>query len=568
MTHSLMNRVAARWAAIIFLIALSGCAATHQDAAPSAAADLIVTHAKIATLDPQGRMAQALAVRDGRLIAVGSDAEVRALAGAQTRIVDAGGRTVIPGLIDSHLHGVRAALSYATEVNWIGARTIAEAMQRLRDKAAASGPGAWLIVAGGWSEQQFAEKRRPTLDEVMSAVPDNPAWIQLFYEAVLVTPKARALLNLDERQLPSGVTAERDAAGQPTGWWAASIIATSSLFDRLPKPGYADNLVGTRQFFTELNRLGVTGFVDTGGFNIEAPQYAALFQLWRDKAMTVRVAYYLFAQKRGVELEEYQRQTQFLPMGVGDDMLKFNGIGERITLAMYNNNAPSPEVRDKFYEAIRWAAERRMTLTVHWTEASSVNTLLDLFERVNREVTPIAPLRWSIAHLEDATPQVLARMASLGVAWSTQLGTYYGGHALLEKRGEDARRMPALVTGMNAGVKVALGTDAHRVASYNPFVVLQWVLDGRAIDGTLLRVASEIPTRDQALRMYTLNAAWFSFDENRRGSLEVGKLADFSILSQDYFSVPVEEIGNTTSVMTVVGGAVVYTTLDNVQITP
>ena len=128
--------------------------------------------------------------------------------------------------------------------------------------------------------------------------------------------------------------------------------------------------------------------------------------------------------------------------------------------------------------------------------------------------------------------------------------------------------MPALVTGMNAGVKVALGTDAHRVASYNPFVVLQWVLDGRAIDGTLLRVASEIPTRDQALRMYTLNAAWFSFDENRRGSLEVGKLADFSILSQDYFSVPVEEIGNTTSVMTVVGGAVVYTTLDNVQITP
>ena len=558
MNISMKNRFAACCGAFAFMISISGCAAPQHDVPPSAAVDLIVVNAKVATLDPQSRTVQALAVRDGHLVALGSDADIRALAGARTRIVDAAGRTVIPGLIDSHLHGVRAALSYSTEVNWIGARTIAEAMQRLRDKAAAVGPGGWLIVAGGWSPQQFAEKRRPTMDEVVSAAPDNPAWIQMFYESVLVTPKGRALLKLDEAHLPDGVKAERDAAGQTTGWWAASIIATSSLFDRLPKPGVADNLVGTRQFFTELNRLGVTGFVDTGGFNIEAPQYAALFQLWREKAMTVRVAYYLFAQKRGVELEEYQRQTQFLPMGFGDDMLKFNGIGERITLAMYNNNAPTQEVRDRFYEAIRWAAQRQMTLTVHWQEAGSVNQLLDLFERVNREVTPIAPLRWSIAHLENATPQVLDRMASLGVAWSTQLSTYYNGHALLDKRGEDARRMPPLVTGLKAGVKVALGTDAHRVASYNPFVVLQWALDGRTIDGTPLRVASEIPTREQALRMYTLNSAWFSFDENRRGSLEVGKLADFSILSQDFFTVPVEEIGNTTSVMTVVGGAVVY----------
>lgn len=559
MTSLLKTRAAAWCGTALLALAAAGCAAPRGDAVSPAVAEVIVTNARIATLDAQSRTVQALAVRDGRLVAVGSDAEVRAWAGAGTRIVDAGGRTVVPGLIDSHLHGVRAALSYATEVNWIGAKTIGEAMQRLRDKAAASGPGGWLIVAGGWSEQQFAEKRRPTMAEVMAAVPEHPTWIQLFYEALLVTPKGRAALNLDERQLPAGITAERDAAGQPSGWWAGSIVATSSLFDRLPKPGYADNLAGTRQFFAELNRLGVTGFVDTGGFNIEAPQYAALFQLWREKAMTVRVAYHLFAQKRGVELEEFQRQTQFLPMGFGDDMLKFNGLGERITLAMYNNNFPEPEVSARFYEALQWAAQRQMALTVHWSEASSVHHLLDLFERVNRDVTPIAPLRWSIAHLENATPEVLARMASLGVAWSTQLGTYYGGNALLAQRGDAARRMPPLVTGLKAGVKVAIGTDAHRVASYNPFVMLQWALDGRTIHGTPLRVASEIPTREQALRMYTLDAAWFSFDEGRRGSLEVGKLADFAVLNQDFFSVPVEQISNTTSLLTMVGGRIVHT---------
>jgi len=543
-----------RWMSWLPLAALL---AAH--AALAQPADLLVTNAKVVTLDARGSTAQALAVRDGKLLAVGDNAAIERLAGSATKRVDAGGRTLIPGLIDSHMHAVRAALSYSTEVNWIGAGSIAEAMARLREKAQKSVPGAWLIVAGGWSEQQFAEKRRPTLAEVLAAAPDNPVYIQLFYAQALLTPKAQETLKIGAESLPNGITLERDAAGQATGWWNGNIIGISSMFDRLPKPTYADNVAGTRQFMAELNRLAVTGVVDTGGFNIAAPQYAALFQLWREKALTVRVNYHLFAQKAGVEIDEFKAPTQMMPMGFGDDWLRFNGIGERITLAMYNNNFPNDEVKAKFYDALKWAAEQRLSLTVHWSEDASVGHLLDAFEKVNREVTPIAPLRWSVAHLENASPQTLARLAALGAGWTVQMAMYYGGDRELAARGEAAKRMPPVVSALKAGVHVGAGTDAHRVASYNPFVVLQWLLDGRTVSGQVQRVADEIPTREQALRLYTQGSAWFAFDENRRGSLEPGKLADFAILDQDITTVAVDRIGRTTALLTVVGGQVVHT---------
>ena len=539
------------------LLSLAVLASAGMVGALAQPAELIVTNASITTLDAKSSTAQALAVRDGRIVALGDAASVRRLAGPATRVVDAGGRRVIPGLIDSHIHAVRAALSYSTEVNWIGAATIPEAMARLREKAAASRPGSWLIVAGGWTEQQFAEKRRPTPAEVLAAAPDNPVYIQLFYAAVLLTPKAQAAISLNADSLPAGITIERDAAGAATGWWAGNIIGVSALFDRLPKPGFDDNVAGTRLFFSELNRLAVTGVVDTGGFNIAAPQYAALFQVWREKALTVRVAYHLFAQKAGAEMEEFRQPTQMLPMGFGDDMLRFNGIGERITLAMYNNNFPNDEVKDKFYELIRWAAQQKLGLTIHWAENASVGQLLDLFERLSRE-TPIAPLRWSIAHLDDASPPTLAHMAALGVGWTMQDAMYFAGDAQLKLRGEAAQRMPPIVSALRAGVHVGAGTDAHRVASYNPFVALQWMLDGKTVSGQPMRAAAEIPTRDEALRLYTLGSAWFSFDEGRRGSLELGKLADFAILDQDFFSVPVDRIGRTVSLLTVLGGKVVH----------
>ena len=521
-------------------------------------ADLIVTNAKIVTLDAASTVAQALAVREGRIVAVGGNDAVEALVGSATRRLDAGGRTVIPGLIDSHIHAVRAGLTYATEVNWIGARTIGEAMDRLR-QAARARPGSWIIVAGGWSELQFAEKRRPSMAEVMSAVPDNAAYIQLFYSAVLMTPKAQEALGISAGRLPAGIMAESAASGEATGWFTGTIVSISALFDRLPRPSFEDNVAGTQQFFTELNRLGVTGVVDPGGFSIYPSHYAALQKLWRDKSLSVRVAFSLFAQNVGAEFEEYKNLTQFLPMGYGDDMLRFNGIGERITAGMYNNNAPDAAAKDKFLEIIRWAAKQGLSVTIHWPEDKSVHQLLDLYEEVNKE-TPIAPLRWSIAHLDNVSSETIVRMKALGIGWTMQDALYLGGDRIVAQAGDAARRMPPIVTALRAGLHVGAGTDAHRVASYNPFVALQWMLDGKTVGGLSTRGPDETPSREEALRLYTVGSAWFCFDEMRRGTLENGKLADFVILNQDFMSVPVEQIGATASLLTVVGGKVVYAT--------
>ena len=521
-------------------------------------ADLIVTNAKIVTLDAASTVAQALAVREGRIVAVGGNDAVEALVGSATRRLDAGGRTVIPGLIDSHIHAVRAGLTYATEVNWIGARTIGEAMDRLR-QAARARPGSWIIVAGGWSELQFAEKRRPSMAEVMSAVPDNAAYIQLFYSAVLMTPKAQEALGISAGRLPAGIMAESAASGEATGWFTGTIVSISALFDRLPRPSFEDNVAGTQQFFTELNRLGVTGVVDPGGFSIYPSHYAALQKLWRDKSLSVRVAFSLFAQNVGAEFEEYKNLTQFLPMGYGDDMLRFNGIGERITAGMYNNNAPDAAAKDKFLEIIRWAAKQGLSVTIHWPEDKSVHHLLDLYEEVNKE-TPIAPLRWSIAHLDNVSSETIVRMKALGIGWTMQDALYLGGDRIVAQAGDAARRMPPIVTALRAGLDVGAGTDAHRVASYNPFVALQWMLDGKTVGGLSTRGPDETPGREEALRLYTVGSAWFCFDEMRRGTLENGKLADFVILNQDFMSVPVEQIGATASLLTVVGGKVVYAT--------
>jgi hypothetical protein len=199
-----------------------------------------------------------------------------------------------------------------------------------------------------------------------------------------------------------------------------------------------------------------------------------------------------------------------------------------------------------------------MALTMHWSRDASVGHLLDLFERVNKEV-PLAGLRWSIAHLNDASVHSLERMKALGVGWTVQDALYFGGEAFQQSVGAAAaRRAPPVETARQLGVVIGAGTDAHRVASYNPFTALQWFLDGKTVGGLALRGPQEIPSRADALRFYTRGSAWFSRDEDSRGSLEVGKLADLAVLSKDYLSVPVEQINSIESLLTMVGGNVVY----------
>ena len=528
--------------------------------ASAQAPDTILINGKIITLDSRSTVAMGLAVRDGRITATGSTDDVRKLAGPSTRVIDLRGRTVIPGLIDSHLHAIRAALSFSTEVNWIGARSIEEGLGRIRAAARAMKPGSWLIVAGGWNVQQFEEDRRPTQAELTAVAPNNPVYVQLGYGWAMLNPLAHKALGLtNESDLPPGGRFERDSNGALTGAVTGAQNAIVALFDRLPRPTFAQQVEGTKAFFRELNRLALTGVVDPGGNNLTAPDYEALFKVWRDKAMTVRVAYTLNGQTPGKEFEELRDLTGLLPMGFGDDMLRFNGLGERITVAMNNNNAPSQADKDAYYRIVRWAADRGMSLTMHWGNDASVDHLLSIFERVNAEI-PIAPLRWSIAHLNDASDASLRRMKALGVGWTMQDAMYFGGEQFLKQSGpEAAKRTPPVETARKMGVVVGAGTDAHRVASYNPFTALQWLLDSKTVGGVVMRGAEEIPSRIDALKFYTLGSAWFSFDEDQRGSLDVGKLADLAVLSADYLTVPVEKIGSLESVLTMVGGKVVYT---------
>ncbi|HWF10238.1 MAG TPA: amidohydrolase family protein, partial [Bryobacteraceae bacterium] len=325
--------------------------------------------------------------------------------------------------------------------------------------------------------------------------------------------------------------------------------------DKLPKPNFEQQVEGTRKFFRELNRLAITGVIDPGGNNLDPPDYQAVFKIWRDRQMTVRVAYALCGTTPGSEFTELKDLTQLLPMGFGDDMLRFNGIGERITWAMNNNNRPSDADKEKYYEIMLWAARRGMSVTMHWTSDESVDHLLTIFERVNREV-PIGGLRWSIAHLNNASPESLRRMKALGMGWTVQDSLYFGGEQLRDSPA--VRRQPPVVTAKEIGVAVGAGTDAHRVASYNPFTALQWFLDGKTVSGIALRGSEETPTRAEALRLYTLGSAWFSFDEDKRGSLTPGKLADLAVLTKDYMTAPVEQVGGIESLLTIVGGKVVY----------
>jgi predicted amidohydrolase YtcJ len=522
-------------------------------------ADTVLINGKIVTVDQQFSIQEAIAVRDGRILSVGKTAEIRKLAGPTSRVIDLQGRCVIPGLIDSHLHGIRAALSFSTEVNWIGVSSLDEALGRIRQAARTMKAGSWLIVAGGWNVQQFKEKRVPTQAELTAAAPNNPVYVQLGYGWALMTPAGLKALNIaSEADLPTGGRFEKGPDGNPTGAVTGSQNAIIALFDRLPKPSPEEQIEGTKKFFRELNRLGITGFIDPGGNNLSPAEYPAVFNVWRSGEMSVRVAFALNGQTPGSEFEDYQNLTRLLPMGFGDDVLKFNGIGERITFDMNNNDRPNQSQKDRYYQIIKWAAEQGMTLTMHWNRDASVDELLPLFEKLNKEV-PITGLRWSIAHLNDASEKTLRRMKALGMGWTVQDAMYFGGDQFLQQNGADAaRRVPPVNTAKKLGIPVGAGTDAHRVASYNPFTALQWFLDGKTVSGAAIRGPEETPTRADALRFYTIGSAWFSHDENKRGSLEVGKFADLAVLSKDYMTTPIDQVGGIESLLTMVGGKIVF----------
>ena len=519
-------------------------------------ANIVLINGKILTADAQFSVQQALAVRDGKITAVGTTAQIRKLAGGKGQVIDLGGRTVIPGLIDSHMHAIRAASFFATESNWAGVPTLAEALDRIRESAKAKRPGEWVIVGGGWKPEQFKEKRLPTQAELTEAAGDHPAYVQMLYASALLNQRGLDALNIkSDADLPGGGKLDRDASGKLTGGITGGIVP---LFDRLPRPTPEQQVEGTKKFFRELNRLGMTGVSDPCGNNVTPETYDAINKVWRDRQLTVRVAYTICGFNPPHEVEEYQKYLGLMPMGFGDDMMHFNGIGEQVVWAINNVEKPNAADLERFYQIAKWAAGRGYGLTFHCGTDAAVDAILKVFERVDSEVS-IKNLRWSIAHLNDASPASLRRMKALGMGWTMQDAMYFSGEETERRSGVDAaRRMPPVETAREIGVPVGAGTDAHRVAPYSPFTALQWALDGKTVGGKAVRGPEETPSRANALRAYTQGSAWFSHDDDKRGALEPGKFADLAVLTKDYMTVPVEQIGGLESVLTMVGGKIVY----------
>ena len=550
----------------IGLAALGGCAAL----APSEPADVLIVNGRIATLDPKQPNAEAIAIRGERIVAIGNDHQVSSLKGPNTRVIDAGRRIVIPGLNDAHTHFIRGGLTYTNEVRWDGVPSLAEGMRRVREQARRTPPPHWVQVIGGWTWAQFAEKRYPTLEEINAAAGDTPCMVMHLYDRAWLNQAAIRVLGW-EKEVPKlfGGYVERDGGGNTTGlvMSTTSLASLVSVWLRVPRLSPEEQITSTRHFMREHNRLGITSVIDAGGGGQNYPDnYAAIAKLAEARQLTLRIGYQLFAQTPGKELENYQAWSKLVKMGQGDDYYRMVGAGEYLLYAAGDPanfakdwvKPPAGVMEPQFAAVVKYVAGLGWPFRQHATFDSTAVRQLDVLEQVNREV-PLKNLRWGLDHCETLTPQTLERVAKLGGSINIQNRLSLDGEAFVTKYGvQTAADAPPIARIREMGIPLACGTDANRATSYNPWIGVHWLLTGKTLGGGKLQGDKNLLDRTEALRLYTAGGAWISSEEGKKGTLESGKLADLVVLSGDYFSMPVDEVKDLESVLTMVGGKVVY----------
>ena len=531
-------------------------------------ADLIIINAKITTLDRQNPTAEAVAIRDGRFLAVGSEAEVRAAA-PEARVINAKGRRLIPGLIDSHTHVIRGGLNYNMELRWDGVPSLSEAMRMLKTQVDRTPAPQWVRVVGGFTEHQFAEKRLPTIDELNAVAPDTPVFILHLYDRALLNAAALRVVGYTrDTPNPPGGEILRDSSGTPTGLLLARPNATI-LYATLAKgpkldPDYAVN--STRHFMRELNGLGVTSVIDAGGgFQNYPDDYEVIESLHAAGQMTVRVSYNLFTQKPKEELADFAGWAKEVSPGQGDDTYRHNGAGEMLVYSAadfedFRVERPElpPNMEADLEPVIRLLAENRWPWRLHATYDQTISRALDVFEKVNRDI-PLQGIHWFFDHAETISDRSIDRIAALGGGIAVQHRMMYQGEYFIDRYGpKAAETTPPIKKMMAAGVPVGAGTDATRVASYNPWVSLSWLVTSTTLGGTRLYPVANRLDREAALRLWTVANTWFSNEEDKKGQIKTGQLADLALLSEDYFSIPEAEIVHLRSVLTMLGGKVVH----------
>jgi predicted amidohydrolase YtcJ len=536
-------------------------------------ADLIIINGKIATMVKTGEYKQAVAIKDGIILDAGNSASILAsYKGESTHVIDAHGRTVVPGLNDSHLHAIREGLNYNTELRWDGVTSLKKAMEMLKEQAARTPAGVWIKVVGGWNEYQFEEKRQPTIDEINEAVPDKPVFITYLYGKAFVNKKGIEVLKYDKNTRYEGSLVELDANGTPTGMLYAketpkAIYTTLALTTKLT---HEERLNSTLQYYHELNKYGLTSVVDAGGGGQFFPDdYSTAIELAKEGKLTLRTAYYLFAQVYGKELQDYQNWVSTVKLKQNDNMLVPNGYvaeggGENLVASaadFENFLEPRIVLSDKM-EAdlepiIRLFVKNRWPFRLHATYGESIDRMLNVFEKVNKDI-PFNGLRWLFDHAETVTDAELQRIKKLGGGIAVQFRMYYQGELYKKMYGEPDHQLPPIKKMISMGIPVGLGTDATRISTFNPWMCLHWATTGKTIGGYQFWPKQDVLTRFEALQLYTTGSAWVSGEEKLKGKIAKGQYADLVILNKDYFSIPVDDIRGIHSLLTIVNGKPVY----------
>ncbi|WP_409078067.1 amidohydrolase [Pseudomonas sp. SZMC_28357] len=531
--------------------------------------DIIFRNGEIITLDRANPVASAVAIKGGKFIAVGADQDIMPLAGPATKVVDLKRRSVLPGLVDNHTHVIRGGLNYNLELRWDGVRSLADAMDMLKRQVAITPAPQWVRVVGGFTEHQFIEKRLPTIEQINAIAPDTPVFLLHLYDRALLNGAAlRAAGYTRDTPEPPGGQITRDANGNPTGLLLAkpNAMILYATLAKGPKLPFDYQVNSTRHFMRELNRLGVTGVIDAGGgFQNYPDDYAVVQKLDNEGQMTVRLAYNLFTQKPKEEKDDFLKWTSSVKYKQGNDYFRHNGAGEMLVFSAadfedFRQPRPDmpPEMEGELEEVVRILAQNRWPWRLHATYDETITRALDVFEKVNQDI-PLAGINWFFDHAETISDKSIDRIAALGGGIAVQHRMAYQGEYFVERYGaRAAEATPPVKRILEKGVKVSAGTDATRVASYNPWVSLSWMVTGKTVGGLNLYPQRNLLDRETALRMWTENVAWFSNEEGKRGRIQAGQFADLIVPSKDYFSVPEDEISFLTSDLTVVGGRVVY----------
>jgi predicted amidohydrolase YtcJ len=552
---------------LIWLVSQSAFGQTAQPA------DMILYDGKIATLAKVNEFKQAVAIKDGLILETGTSAAITGkYRGTATQLIDLHGKTVIPGLNDSHIHIIREGLHYNAELRWDGVKTLKRALEMLKEQAAHVPEGVWVKVIGGWNEYQFEEKRQPTLQEINDAVPDKPVLITYLYGKAFLNKKGVEVLGYTKDTKYEGSLVELDGNNIPTGMLYAketpkAIYMTLGLTTRLNRE---EQLNSTLQYYRELNRFGLTSAIDAAGGSQNYPDdYSIATTLAKEGKLNIRTSYYLFAQVKGRELQDYEKWGTLTSPNENDNMLMPNGFnmegaGENLvaTAADFENfleprTILSPDMESDLEPVIRLLVKNRWPFRLHATYGESIERMLAVFEKVNKE-TPFNGLRWFFDHAETITESQLVRVKKLGGGIAVQFRMYFQGELYTKMYQQPDHQIPPIKKMMAMGVPVGLGTDATRISTFNPWMALHWAITGQTIGGYQFWPPADALSRHDALLLYTHGSAWFSGEEKLKGKLEKGMYADLTVLTDDYFTVPTEKVKSIESVLTVVNGKIVY----------